>query len=88
LEAQVKQCLQLKFVDHCPDDPYDIAVIYEVVSYVLRGSTSTMMALIQGTSPGVYMAPIASTSQDPTQVELEALTAAITSLGEVVRNTI
>jgi hypothetical protein len=88
LEAQVKQRLQLKFVDHCPDDLYDIAVIYEAVSYVLRGSTSTMMAPIQGTSPGVYTAPIGSTSHDPTQVKLEALTAAITSLGEVVRNAI
>ena len=47
-----------------------------------------MMAPIQGTSPGVYMAPITSTSHDLTQVKLEALTVAITSLGEVVRNTI
>ena len=47
-----------------------------------------MMALIQGTSPGVYTVLITSTSQDPTQVKLEALTAAITSLSEVVKNAI
>jgi hypothetical protein len=85
LEAQVKQRLQLKFIDHCPDDPYDFAVIYEAVSYVLRGSTSTMAAPIQGISPTAFSAPVTSPVQDPTQVKLEALTAAIASLGEVVK---
>ena len=85
LKAQVKQRLQLKFIDHCPDDPYDFTIIYEAVSYVLRGSMSTMAALIQGISLMAFLAPVASPVQDPTQVKLEALTAAIASLGEVVK---
>ena len=44
-----------------------------------------MAAPIQGISPAAFLALVASPVQDPTQVKLEALTAAIASLGEVVK---
>ena len=45
LEARVRQHLQLKFLNHLPDDPYNIAAVYEAVSYVLMGSAA--MGMVQ-----------------------------------------
>jgi hypothetical protein len=44
LENQVRQRLQQKFINHFPDDPYELTDIYEAVSYVLMGSTSLGLA--------------------------------------------
>src|SRR5713101_1836269 len=40
LEAQVRQRLQQKFIDHFPDDSYELVNIYKAVSYVLLGNAS------------------------------------------------
>jgi hypothetical protein len=91
LEARVRQRLQQKFVDHFPDDPYDLQAVYEAASYVLLGTTPTALA------PTIHQSPQAPTQQgptiaagtnttsppDPTAVKLEALVAAaISSLGD------
>jgi hypothetical protein len=84
LEARVRQRLQQKFIDHFPDDPYELADIYDAASYVLMGSAST------GT-PGVTGAPASSPSTlpspapDANTVKIEALTAMVASLGEMVK---
>ena len=72
---------QQKFIDHFPDDPYDLPAIYEVVSYVLMGNTSATLGLPQTSSNPVSL----TNSSDPTSVKIEALTAAVTSLGEMFK---
>ena len=87
LEAKVRQRLQQKFVDHFLDDPYELHVVYEAASYVLMGTSPVAPAPTQGTSPVAPSVPAQGTisPQDPTQVKLEALTAAITFLGEMFK---
>ena len=81
LESLVWQRLQQKFIDHFPDDPYDLSAIYEAVSYVLMGNTSATLGLPQTLSNPVSL----TNSSDPTSVKIEALTAAVTSLGEMFK---
>ena len=38
LEEKVRKRLEQKFVDQCPDDPFELNDIFEAVSYVLMGS--------------------------------------------------
>jgi hypothetical protein len=38
----ISQCLQLKFPDHFPDDPYRLEDIHEAAQYVLHRMTSTI----------------------------------------------
>jgi hypothetical protein len=86
VEAAVRHRLQLKFIDHHPDDPYNFADIYEAASYVLTGTNPP--APTQAQVPHQSPNPTHSTSSpDPTAVKIEALTAAITSLGDMLRTT-
>ena len=87
LEAKVQQHLQQKFVDHFPDDLYKLSVVYNTASYVLMGTSPITLAPTQGTSPTAPAVPAQDTLslQDLTQVKLEALTAAITTLGEMFK---
>src|SRR5258707_2738089 len=78
LEVRVNQQLQQKFLDHCPDNPYDLSAMYEAVSFVLMGMSSTMLS--QGPTPSNPTTPPPTSSQDPTSAKIEALTAAISSL--------
>jgi Protein of unknown function (DUF4100)/Aspartyl protease len=86
LEAKVRQRLQQKFVDHFPDDPYELPVIYEATSYVLMGNSSAISAPTSGANIAAISATGVSPSQDPTQIKLEALTTAVTALGEMFKN--
>ena len=91
LEGKVRQRLQQKLIDHFPDDPYPLSDIYEAAHYVLMGTASALMAPTQGQGPATF-SPAAVTSSpsppvaDATQVKLETLTSAITSLSETVKN--
>ena len=82
----VNQRLQQKFLDHCPDDPYDLSATYEAISFVLMGTSSTM--LLQGPTPSNPTTLPPTSSQDPTSAKIEALTAAISSLGKMFKTTI
>ena len=86
LKAKVRQHLQQKFVNHFDDDPYKLFVVYDAASYVLMGTSPITLALTQGTSPTALAVPAQGTlsPQDPTQIKLEALTAAII-LGEMFK---
>jgi hypothetical protein len=82
LEGLVRQRLQQKFIDHFPDDPYELSAIYEAVSYVLMGNASATLGLPQ-TSPNP---PSLINGPDPTSVKIEALAAAVASLGEMFKS--
>jgi hypothetical protein len=87
LEAKTRERLQQKFVNHFPDDPYELNDIYEAVSYVLMGTASSL-ALVPAapTQPTTQPSPDASTSPvDANTVKIEALTAAVASLGEMFK---
>src|SRR5229473_6394451 len=86
LEARINQHLQQKFLDHCPDDPYDLSTTYEAISFVLMGTSSTTLS--QGPTPLNPTTPPPTSSQDPTSAKIEALTATISSLGEMFKTTI
>ena len=79
LEVRVRQRLQQKFVDHFPDDPYELSAVYEAVSYVLMGSAA------MGT---VQVQPAQASPPDPNAIKIEALTQAVTSLGEMVKTVV
>jgi hypothetical protein len=87
LEQQVRARLQQKFLDHLPDDPYDIEEIYDAIRHVLMGSTTlswnpVSQSLQSPTSQG------ASSSPDSTTAKIEALTVAVCSLGDLVKNVV
>src|SRR5258708_38170598 len=86
LEVRVNQRLQQKFLDHCPDAPYDLSTTYEAVSFVLMGMSSTTLS--QAPTPLNPTALLPTSSQAPTLAKIEALTAAISSLGEMFKTTI
>src|SRR5712692_9035029 len=86
LEVCINQRLQQKFLDHCPDDPYDLSATYEAISFVLMGMSSTTLA--QGPTPSNPSASLATSSQDHTSAKIEALMAAIASLSEMFKSTI
>jgi hypothetical protein len=90
LETKVRQCLQQKLIDHFPDDPYALSDIYEAAHYVLMGTTSALMALIQGQSPATFSSAMPTQPSPPqvadaTQVKLKTLTTALTSLSKTVK---
>src|SRR5258708_5622890 len=86
LKAHINQCLQQKFLDHCPDDPYDLSATYEAVSFVLMGMSSTTLA--QGPTPSNPSTLLATSSQDHTSAKIEALMAAIASLSKMFKSAI
>ena len=88
LEGKVRLRLELKLIDHYPDDPYTLADVYEAAHYVLMGNSSTMLAPTQGSSPASLSATASPSPQvaDATQVKLESLTTAISSLSETVKS--
>ncbi len=86
LEACISQHLQQKFLDHCPDDPYDLSATYEAISFVLMGMSSTTLA--QGPTPSNPSTSLTTSSQDHTSAKIEALMAAIASLGEMFKSAI
>ena len=90
LEARVRQHLQQKFIDHLPDDPFDIDMVYEAVRYVLMGSAS--MGVVQvplPLPPQALNPPVAATTStspgDPLMIKIEAMiTAAMASFGSKI----
>ena len=82
LEAHMRQRLQQKFIDHLPDDPFDIDAVYEAVRYVLMGSTSMgMVQVLPPPPPQAPNPPVAATtstsSGDPSMIKIEAMIAAV-----------
>jgi len=92
LEAQTRTRLQQRFIDHFPDDPYDLPDIYDAVSYVLMGSASMSLAIPppqQATNPTPIAVAAASPSgPDPNTVKIEQLTTLVASLGEMFKSAI
>ena len=87
LEQRTRQRLQQKYIDKYPDDPHDLSVIFEAVTYVLIGTSSTQMAQA---SPQAQRAPNPSTtssggSTSSADTKIEALAAVVASLGEMVK---
>jgi hypothetical protein len=86
LEARVRQRLQQKFIDHYPDDPYDIIAIYEAISYVLGAGPA--MSGLPPAQTSTLSATIPSPPADQTSAKIEALTAVMTTLGEMFKTAI
>ncbi len=86
LEARTWQHLQQKFIDHFPDDPYNISTIYKAVSYVLgAGPAASVLAPLQvPTLPTTIPSP----PIDQTSAKIEPLMAVMTSLGEMFKTAI
>jgi hypothetical protein len=93
LEVRIRQRLQQKFVDHFPDDPYQLPDVYEAASYVLMGTAPTApaaptaVAPYQGVGPTVYAhtAAITTPATDPHAAQLDALAETMANLGEMFR---
>jgi|SRR6266403_644359 len=86
LEAHVRQHLQQKFINHLPNDLYDITAIYKAVSYVLgAGPAALILPLPQAPT---LLASIPSPPTDQTLAKIEALTAVMTSLGKMFKTVI
>ena len=87
LEDKVRGHLQLKLVDHLPDDLYKLDDIYEAATYVLRDAS-----FLAGLSQQHHGAPAAKTTTtailDPVSVKIEALTAVVATLTETVKTAI
>ena len=94
LEARVWQHLQQNFIDHLPDNPFEINTVYEAVRYMLMGSMS--MGMVQVPPPPLPQAPnppVAATTStspgDPSMVKIEAMiAAAMASFGSKIGNQI
>ena len=85
LEAAVYQRLQVKFLNHHPDDPYPLSDIYEAASYVLACSTpapSTLVPPPHQSNPTIATFASAPAS-DPAAAQLDALIDAVASLGQL-----
>ena len=98
LGARTMQRLEQKFIDHYPDEPYPLADIYDAVSHVLMGSASISLAQTQTQAPPYPQAPqyhpmtqaanptiLTNSPPDQNSVKIEALTAAVATLGEMVK---
>jgi hypothetical protein len=93
--------LEQKFIDHFPDEPYPLADIYDAVSHVLMGTASLSLARLQSQAPPAQYQPQTSQYQPPAQaanptiltnsppdqttVKIEALTAAVATLGDMFK---
>ena len=63
LEACVWQHLQQKFIDHLPDNPFEINTVYKVVRYILMRSTSMgVVQVLLPLPPQVPNPPVAITT--------------------------
>ena len=87
LEDKVRGRLQLKLVDHLPDDPYELDDIYEAATYVLRDAS-----FLAGSSQQHHGALAAKTTitaiPDPVSVKIEALTTVVATLTETIKTAI
>ena len=80
LKAQVRQQLQLKFIDHYPNDPSELKAIYNTTSYVLVCTAATApKQLRQALNP--HSIPNAS---DPTATTIKALISVVSSLSSMI----
>ncbi|PPQ79708.1 hypothetical protein CVT24_010239, partial [Panaeolus cyanescens] len=73
--------LQLKFVDHHPDDPWPIPDVYEAGCFVLRGSN--MSSSISSTTPAV---PQPSSSLGVVPLKTEDLSSLVSALTREFQN--
>ena len=101
LGARTMHRLEQKFIDHYPDEPYPLADIYDAVSHVLMGSASISLAQTQTQAPPAQYIPqnapyqqqaqaanptiLTNSPPDPNTVKLEALTAAVATLGDMFK---
>jgi hypothetical protein len=69
LEAQIRQRLQAKFINHIPDDPYALADIYNAATFILQ-TTAAMPAT--SVNPAAFTLTVAT--PDPTPQALSDLT--------------
>jgi hypothetical protein len=82
LEACIQEHLQQKFVVHFPDNPYQLADIYEATSFVLMGTTAAVP--LEQAQPSLLSNPsVVASPPNPTSANLDTLTAAITSLASM-----
>jgi len=83
------QRLQLKKPNHMPNDPYDLVDIYDATNFILMGtSPSAFASTPTNTQYQTTPSPtpsMSTTSSDATSIKIEALTAAVTSLGETFK---
>ena len=83
------QRLQLKRLDHMPQDPYDLDDIYDTANLVLMGTTLDLQIgtpqLNINQYPALALPSLAQAVQDANSVKIEALTAAIASLSEMLK---
>ena len=82
LLAQVQARLQLKFMDHFHDDPYELSAIYEAIIYVLMWTVATPSA-----QPPPAPEPFTSSSpSDPISARLDVLASEVTSITAMVQS--
>ena len=73
LWGQVCHCLQLKFPDHFPDNPYTLDEIHDAVQFVLHSTMSFSLALDDPHTSATIMAPQANDKPAMKSEELSAL---------------
>ena len=81
LWGQVCHCLQLKFLDHFPDDPYTLEEIHDAAWFVLHGTTSFSLALDDLCTPATFTAP---TAKDKPTIKSEELSALINIMKQAI----
>ena len=69
----VCHCLQLKFPDHFPDDPYTLEEIHNAAQFVLHGTMLFLLALDDLCTPAKITAPKANDKPTMKSEELSAL---------------
>ena len=75
LEVRIRERLQLKFINHFPDDPYPLSDIFEAADFILRSSVSPLA------SPRSQPHPLAIPAiSDPSPANSDEITVKIDAL--------
>jgi hypothetical protein len=69
----IEQHLELKLLDHYPDDPYNLKEIHEAAKFVLAGSTTSHSTPHQH-STATSSQPVPSTLEPHSHIKSEDLT--------------
>ena len=86
LEVRVQECLQQKFVDHLPDDPYPLSDIFEAANYIIMSTAYMPFAPPQPPLPQIL--PIVAPAPIQTPVQVNALTAVMDDIAEQIKWTV